>query len=353
MVNHLSEDRPSPPGGGGEKQYTFADVLHAIGPAKNEQSGAWSGSRLWEDTKCVPLRYKDLEGRDGIEGVYEDSLILPVVISAIQNGTLVDFQRVLEKEGKLMKGMLLPFRERSLLRRGGGDSPSVLEQMREGLRDAQKARRGTPVRDGHNKLKPILEGKMLVARNTTERPILAWASWWRSQLSNQEERKSAADAYTNQVRTLLKGLNLDQGLKVEIDQLACRVLLFDTLNANVKAPGAASALFPRLPFSRWLDQGYDRILTYRHKILQVVNVKGRAGVDVPQGNNDTSRQFFEQRGFRDLGTLLADSYAIRQTEEGKSVRILSTQGYMIADLTQARALSNLKDADAKDRFGAL
>lgn len=319
----------------------------------------WSGERLWSETAIEPMTLEDIEGERGVEGVYNRSLIPIEMISAIREGMLARYQHSLRSAGGYRGGMLHEFRVQPLCRTNPHVSlPSVCEQIRTDLAAAMK--RQTREEKELEGVRPVYEGRVLVPTEG-ERRVLAWATWSRSRVKRVTDRR---DLHEEQLRKILgTPFKIIAGVddKSLIEQ-ARTTVLFDTLNADPDVPGGASLLFDHL-CSEWTEQGFNRVLLWRHNMLRMVDLIEAAGerprwnvkgVPVPYGNNDASQAFFGRRGFGDIGTRLSGVVAPRDYQRGeKTYRgyVLSTEGWMAADLQHTAELSHELDAAARKSFG--
>jgi len=240
--------------------------------------------------------------------------------------------------------------------------PSICEQLRGDLEAALEMQSGASVEE-EGKVSSLYEGRAVVPREEPRR-ILAWGTWTRSQILDIDKRTPDRDQHVAQLYAVLKDLALDRGVsRSKLEESSGSTILFDTLNADPDAPGAASLLFCHL-CSLWLRDGYTRVLLWRHKGLQMVDLIEDGGrkickVDdaaVPQGNNDASYDFFRKRGFSDIGTRYSCYLAPRDyMQNGKLFAgyVLSTEGWMAANLGQAESLSSEINAETYARYGEI
>lgn len=328
--------------------------------------GAWTGSRLWNETQMTRMLEADIEGDEGVEGCYERSLISAEAIRAIRAGTFTELQSLIQSTGQKVTGMLHEFRRPPIkVEDPKTMEKSVCQQMHEDI--AAGIRRRTGEDDTNDKaVKPVYRGAVLVPRTRVhsllppehdqQRKVLAWATWTESVLTSAEQRTYQKDRSVRQVRDTLNTIRFDQGIKVDaLLKSSGRVLLLDTINAHPEAPGAASVLFAQL-VPLWARMDYEWILLYRHKILEVMQKKDGA-FRLPQWHNEASRQFFHQRGFRDIGTRLSPIYAERDIptdeagKEQETVRVRSTEGWMLGQLPDIRRLVKEIDERYRSQFG--
>jgi len=337
----------------------FASLAREFSTRKQRQ-GKWSGKALWQDTKIVRLLPGDLEGESGIEGVYQRSLLPSEMITAIKEGHLREYQQNLKAKEAQRGGMLNDFNTRPLRRQNPGETvPSICEQIKSDLEATLQMQSGGPAEEG-NRVRSIYEGRALISREGP-RKILAWGTWSRSQITDIGKRTPQRDQHVAQLYAVLKSLTFDRGVsRSKLEEAAGSTILFDTLNADPDAPGAASLLFCHL-CTQWLRDEYARILLWRHKVLQMVDLvedgrKKTCTVDdaaVPQGNNDASYDFFRRRGFSDIGTRYSCLLAPRDyVQNGKSYPgyVLSTEGWMAANLHEAASLSSGIDEQTRSPY---
>ena len=362
-------DRPTDhgPDSSGHLDQDFASLVQeehtrASGRGKRECHGEWSGKALWESTQIVRLLSGDVGGESGVEGVYQRSLLPIEMITAIKEGRLREYQQALKEREEQRGGMLHDFNTPPLLRKKPEESaPSICEQIKRDLAAALEMRLGGSSRKG-NRVKSIYEGKALISREGPRR-ILAWATWTRSQIASIDKRTPERDQHVAQLLAILKSLRFDAGVsRSKLEEEAGSTIIFDTLNADPDVQGAASLLCCHL-CTQWLRDAYSRVLLWRHKGLQMVDLVDDGGrqacaVDdaaVPQGNNDASQDFFRQRGFSDIGTRYSCLLAQRKyVQDDKTCPgyVLSTEGWMAANLGEAAALSSGIDKNARAQFGA-
>ena len=305
----------------------------------------------------------DVTGEDGVEGCYNRSLISAEVIRAIRDGTFDALQSVMQRQGQKVTGMLHEFR-RAPVRVDGPRATelSVCEQM---LRDVQQ---GIELRTGMRGMpsatEAVYRGAVLVPKpdkkellpqvEWKQRKVLAWATWTESMIPQAELRTYQSDRSVRQVRDVLRGISFDQGIPSKaLKQSSGKILLLDTLNAHPEALGAASVLFAQL-CPEWERRGYEWILLYRHKILEVMRKKS-GELHLPQWHNEASRQFFHQRGLRDVGTRLSPVLAERDIlfetgDEKETVRVRSTEGWMLGQLSTVQRASTAIDAHYREQF---
>ncbi|MDD5102771.1 MAG: hypothetical protein PHX93_00035 [Candidatus Peribacteraceae bacterium] len=322
--------------------------------------GEWSGTALWDDTKIVRLLPGDVQGESGVEGVYQRSLLPIEMITAIQQGRLREYQQALREREEQRGGMLHDFNTQPLRRKNPKTKvPSICEQIRGDLEAALEMQSGASVEED-GKIRSIYEGRAVVPREEP-RKILAWGTYSRSQILYIAKRTPDRDQHVAQLHAVLEDLVLDKGVsQPKLEESAGSTILFDTLNADPDAPGAASLLFCHL-CSLWLRDGYTRILLWRHKGLQMVDLVEEGGrktckVDdaaVPQGNNDASYDFFRRRGFSDIGTRYSCHLAPRDYMQNEKVYpgyVLSTEGWMAGNLGQVKSLSSEIDKETHARY---
>jgi len=239
---------------------------------------------------------------------------------------------------------------------------SVCEQIHRDI-DATLSTRGKERMTPENRVRAMYEGSVLVPSEGEQR-VLAWATWTRSRLTRIQSRTPERDQHVAQLLQVLKSLRFSMGVNRQgLESEASRTILFDTLNADPGIPGAASLLFDHL-CDQWIEQGYTRILLYRHSMLQMVDIteQGKkkgcavAGLAVPQGNNDASQDFFGRRGFGDIGTRYSSCLAPRDWKKGEKLYpgyVLSTEGWMAADLKHTASLSHDINTEAQRKYGGI
>jgi hypothetical protein len=310
-------------------------------------SNEWTGRRLWDETCLHDLTPADVEGEGSIEACYQKSMMSDDQILSTCKGTIKRCATNRDTPGAERGGMLHHFRWYPVNRINPAHRvESVYEEINRKLHDA--------CRDGHRcagRWQGVYEGVAL--RPKKGGPILAWATWTRSSIKDARRRNCDNDQSVQEVVEIINSLTLVEGLrrKSYLEQ-SNEILNFDTINGVV--PGAASRLFAQL-VPRWQRWNYKYCLLWRHKLLQIANPEKAIGesINVPQGNNDASYAFCTDRTFRGIGNKLSEVYAIRKIPGTQELYfVLSTAGYMLAELPDLHDASSRIDAQLLSRFSA-
>ena len=301
-------------------QLKRADSEREKGGGDTKQDHRWGGSKLWTDTVVRPLMISDLLGEKGVEGCYSASLIPGRVIRALRHQYAGALQEELRKRGWRKGGMLHEFRVAPLKTNvPSQESLSVYETMLTQLRQNEPRKMNT-----QGRMLSRYEGSILCPKDDPSM-VLAWAAWTRSWRGKPHKRRADNDEAVREVHSVIKSLKLSGNLdrSFYFDN-AHKILLADTIDTRII--GGASRLCAGsyesngsvydTVYDMWMENGYKYMITYRHKLLQIIDLaRWRRGdkqaMGFPQGNNDASQEFLQARGCHELGERMSPILARR------------------------------------------
>ena len=300
----------------------------------------WSKKALWEETKIIPMTQAHLYGC--VEQCYMENTIPLEGIRAIMNGEreLVD-EILMANGGMLNEFMTPPYDANNLPKKG----KNVRTDFGEHISGAKKKNKGIEKK-----------GAALVSKDDHER-VLAFATWTESELISRSKREDS-DVYTDYVINKIQGLSLDAD--EEIDQLlgiAKDTLVFDTICRGKNYKGASGLLFGKL-VERWKKKGYEQIILWRNKALRGIatlpsdhnlrEITGSEKLETKLGANVPSTQFFDKRGFSDLGTRLSDLIAVRDDTNANAFHALrATEGWVRGNMDDVFSACTRLDKTAR------
>jgi len=328
------------------------DVLFDRTPTR--PCGAFYGEKLFTETMVRPMTVEDISG--DVRKCYEATTITDEALIRLRpdhDQPILDTS--VQEFGMLNIYDVPPYATRP--KKGREDVVSERERLRS-LLTASAARRWFKSR-----IRPTcFEGRVLVARENPSE-VLAWLTYWRSQVRKVCKRNQQNDESVARVHSLLteekEGIQLHAGLRPEsYTEREGEILLFDTINSLPDAGGAATLLLHEV-LPEWTQHNYRAWLMYRHKYLQICECGKLGRVFVPWGNNDPSEQFFTRLGCREIGTRLNnDQLAVRQLPKAKGkpgeteeVHIASTEGWMLGELPEAQRRLVEMINTSRQRFG--
>lgn len=186
----------------------------------------------------------------------------------------------------------------------------------------------TPLIDG--KSPSLYKGAVLV-HNEHPEVVLAYADWYESCRTELGMRNREDDWYVSDFARKIEEIEItDPEDRKHIAGELSETLNFYSICGRTR--GAASILFSRL-IPEWKKKGYKSSILWRNGQLKLGGAIAKCskggdwklvrGHQPSQGNNQSSRRFFETMGYRDIGSEVSDSIARRNitvpTEEGGEV----------------------------------